>query len=1034
MGQLFLFYNLAAQQVVSFSYPVAQEDLDVPTIKTMAQDSEGFVWLGTHNGLSRFDGLSIQTFRNDPLDPFSLSHNEINTLYYDNKTLWIGTNDGLDKFNPDLNRIERVWPDPNNSQMGCSSSIYAIHSIDESTLWLGTQNGLCKLNVAEQSVDFFSGAPLNQPSEDEPIILTIASDTNNNLWLGSTSGLFFLSNISKELSKFPLGEFASDSQNVRIEALEIQNSRLWIGTDESGLFYLDESNKKLQKLDYKKDLLGSHSPDSIQDLLVDHSGNLWIASSNSGLCVIQRNSTAISCFEKDDDDSASLISNQTWSLMEDYEGQLWVGTWAGVAVKSNNLGFEIFDVDKTNPTQGLSNPIILDIHEDHDGNLWLGTLGSGIDVYSPKTKTVKNYQQEPNDQNSLSSNSVYAVTQKDHFIWIGTAGGGVDQLDTRSGTFRNFMPEPGNPNSLSAGRIYSLLFDRNESLWIGTVTGGLNNLTDENKAHFERYNTSSRPDSLYSNEVWALHQTNDDYLWIGLVDGGIARMRIPNKELTHFIHDPQKDFSITNQGILYITSDSEDDLWIGTLGAGMQHFEKSTERFYSYTTDDGLPNNVVSCILQENNERLWIGTEDGLSVFDLENRSFIKLYHANGIPDGDFNAGACIKSRIGKFHFGTTRGLLSFFPDSIKLNLQPPRIAISEFRINNKPALLPTDGDNLVLKFEENNVSFKIAALSFIDPDNNQYFYKESETDSTWLPMENGLYPAPNLAPAQYNLQFMVKNSYGLSSEVLTIPFRVKPIFWSSWPFRFLALGFLVALLTGIYRARVNYLLGIAQKEHEAQLRIEQIRTDIAADFHDGIGSGIGSLGLEIDLLAGRKGVPIEIAEELNRFRDRLDKISDIRREMTWMIDNRNDALQHLVDRLREAAFEIIPAGMLSVDVPESVPDIPVGMYVRKHVLLLIKEALHNAAKHAQPSHIHFSIKETANGYRFSVIDDGIGFDPSRVARGDGLDNMFYRADAINADLEIINLSQEGKTGTAIAVTIKMDDLSHDETQTTGLD
>ena len=496
------------------------------------------------------------------------------------------------------------------------------------------------------------------------------------------------------------------------------------------------------------------------------------------------------------------------------------------------------------------------------------------------------------------------------------------------------------------------------------------------------------------------------------------------------------DHSISSNMVLHITGDKHDNIWLGTM-RGLNKFDQTTKKFQFYTEADGLSNNEVSCVLPDD-DKLWIGTRNGLSLFDIKKQTFLNFHEQSGMSSAGFLAGACIKSALGKFYFGTDNGLISFYPDSLDLNIPPPRLVVSDLRINNISSPEKRSSTTLDLPFRENTLSFRISALTYIDSHKNQLQYRMSGLDTTWLPIEpSGLINFTTLPADDYILEVKGKNSFGVYNErPLKLEITINPPYWQTWWFRLLSVFIVASIFTALYKARVSYLLDVEQEKQNADklrneldlavereaLKTEKMRNEFAADFHDSIGTGLDILGLDIDLITDNQETPSKIRAQLSPLRESIDNLADMRKEMGWIINAKNDATDKLFERIRQVAFKRVPSGILSVDIPHNLPVVRLPIEMRRHLLNFVKEALTNAVKHAKASTIELKISHSDGIYTFAIADDGIGFDIDEEEKGEGLETMSLRAEAVGGKYTIL---QPDEGGSVIKLSVKIDDSSH---------
>ncbi|MFK7848822.1 MAG: two-component regulator propeller domain-containing protein [Rhodothermales bacterium] len=1011
----FLFIQSAVSQVQpTFEHILPTEDLSTPSTTAIIQDESGYIWIGSTNGLNRFNGREVEQYFFDPADSLSISNNFVNydALYEHNGFIWIGTENGLNKFDPDTGQFTRFHNIPDDPGSICGDVVNAILATDESTLWIGSRTGVCKLDLLTMSFQSFYHDPTDVSSLSFNAVTSLAQDADGQLWIGTRNGLNLFQPDDQNFIRF-LYQAPPASPNLlaHVSTLHVDKDYLWIGTSSGGLLNLHLVTRAITS--YRHNISDKHSlsSDIVTDILTDNKDRLWVATFGGGICEYSREKDNFRCLQHAPKNPASLIDDQAIGLIEDYEGSLWVTTWNGVSKMNRNLGFSSLTFSPNN-LSALAEPRVNAIYEDYDGTIWLGGITSGLSRLNPETGSIKHFYHDPSDPSSLSFNEVWSITGNEEALWVGTSAG-LNKFDRRSEQFTRFFNASDNPKSLSENRTYSVFMDMNDTLWVTTPRQGINKLIDSRNGLFDRYTATQQEGALSSNDVWPVFQSINGLMWFGTLENGLNKFDAEENWFTSYQYTAE-NHSISSNMVLHITGDKHDNLWLGTM-RGLNKFDQTTEKFHVFTEDNGLANNEVSCVLTDD-ERLWIGTRNGLSLFDIKEQTFLNFYMQNGMSSTGFLAGACIKSISGKFYFGSDNGLISFFPDSIDLDIPPPRLAFSDVRINNVRSVKELDKKGIDLPFKENTLSFRISALTYSGAEKNQLYYRMTGLDTTWLPVESSSLITFTTLPANdYTLEVKGKNSFGVYNErPLKLEITINPPYWDTWWFRLLA-GFLaLSIIAAIFRTRVNFLLAT---EREA-VKIEKLRTELAADFHDNIGTGLGHVGLNIDNIANHEDTPAPVRDKLLLLRESIKNLSDMRREIGWIINPENDSIGKLADRIIDVAYDMIPSNMLSITIAPDLPDKTLTMDTRRHLLHFVKEALSNALRHAQASHIQLSINSIKDVCTITIMDNGIGFDPDNLENknGEGLKTMDYRATEVGGNLQI----KRGKAGgTVVQLDIK---------------
>ncbi len=827
------------QQSIIFKHISREQGLSQSRVSCIVQDNKGFMWFGTANGLNKYDGYEFTVYRNDPEDPYSLSDNDIQTLYNDQAgRLWIGTyGGGLNRYERATKRFIRYEHAPDNPQSLSHNDVRALYEDRTGALWIGTANGLNKLapRSSRGETEHFSRYQ-HDPDDPDSLshneIYSIYEDHSGILWIGTKNGL----------NKLVLSDIEGFSRE----------------TESFFRYHHDPDDPQ------------SVSHNEIYSIYEDRSDVLWIGTAN-GLNKLDRTTEHFSRYHHDPDDPDSLSDNEIYSMYEDRSGKLWIGTYGG-GLNSYDRQIERFFRYRALPdnSRSLSHDTIWAIYEDRSRVLWIGTE-KGLDSFDLEAKPFLHYQAKPNNPQSLSDNYISAIYEdRTGALWVGT-NAGLDKLSRNGDTeyFLHYQYDPDNPHSLSHNEIFSIYEDRSGTLWVGTYGGGLNSynlLTEQGETeYFQHYqHDPEKPASLSSNYVSAIYEDSVGVLWIGTEGGGV-NVRDPQGETGHFRHylkDVDDPRSLSDNKVTVFYEDSQGVIWIGTDGRGLNKFERDPEKFIRYAdrADDhqSLSGDSVWSIHENQAGMLWIGTEKGLNKFDRKNETFTHYHKKDGLPDDvifgiledahgnlwlstesglskfnpltenfrnydvsdglqiEFNQGAYHKSTRGEMFFGGIQGLNAFYPDAIKNNPNLPQIAISDFQLFNasvdvgKDSLLRQaigETNALTLAYKDYVVSFEFAALHYAAPEKNRYAYimEGFEKDWNYTTAKRRYATYTNLPAGYYTFRVRGTNNDGVwSKQDVVLDITVLPPWWEKLWFRASMLVLVLGLAFSSYRWRIG--------------------------------------------------------------------------------------------------------------------------------------------------------------------------------------------------------------------------------------
>lgn len=832
-----------------------EQGLSNSTVEAICQDSKGFMWFGTDDGLCRYDGYNITIYKNNQSDSNSISGNFIGSLFEDGKQrLWIGVNEGLNCFEKTTNTFIRYKNIPGHPFVISSNDVNCIYGDRSGNLWVGTAGGLDLFIYDSVYFKHFRPAINGIPSDN---INCVFEDRKGNLWIGSNEGLALFDRKRREFISFKdKSSVISGLNSLSITGLQEDfDGNLWIGTMEDGLFMLDVLEKTLISFRHHKDQPSSISSDVIKSMLVDRKGNLWIGTENGGLSLWEPDKRSFLHFKNDPDKPFSLSQKTASAIFEDRQGNLWIGTHrGGINLYSPNA--YKFNMYTQGPTQhNISFKDVKTFFEDDQGNIWIGTDGGGLNIWNRKKDTFTNYRYDPKNPNSIGSDAIlHIMKDRRGNIWIGTWGGGLNLYNPSTGTFSRYLNSPNDASSISSNNIWRIYEDRRDNIWVATFYGGLN-ILDPKTRKFERiiYNPSDRK-SFWGNNVVSINEDKSGNIWLGTEDGGLNCYDPSNKHFSHYFYKSQNGIIQVEGNLRVIFPDSKGRLWIGQKG--LYFFNPETDTFDLFKSGSGLENEIIQGILEDNNGSLWISTNNGLVKLNPEIGSFKRFTDADGLQGLEFGPNACLKTTTGEMLFGGFKGFNIFNPNNIRSNTDPPPVYITDFQIFNKSVIPGKKGSPLRqninetkeihLSYSQRSFSFEFAALNYISSGKNQYAYYLDRFDKTWNYVggqRRAIYT--NLDPGDYAFHVKASNNDGIWNELgASIRVIITPPFWMTWWFRVLVVVLLLTViyLVFYYRKKIE-LRKFEETKREEMHQIQlQFFTNISHEFRTPLSLILGPL------------------------------------------------------------------------------------------------------------------------------------------------------------------------------------------------
>jgi len=836
----------AQRNDIRFEEISIEEGLSQTIVFCIAQDSKGFMWFGTEDGLNKYDGHRFTIIRHIPDDPSSLAYNHILSLYEDRTgTLWIGTFlAGLDRYDSTQDRFIHYRHDPKNPNSLSHDMIRTIYEDLSGTLWIGTDGGLNRFNRETETFTRYIHYPDDANTLSHNTVRAICEDRTGMLWIGTEGG--GLNKFDRDTETFthyihdPSNPKSLSSNSVRA-IYEDNAGKLWIGTDGGGLNKLDRDTETFFHFLADPNDPSKLSHNSVYALYEDKTGVLWIGTNGGGLNILDQERRKFIRYINDPNDPTSLSYNEIYHIYEDRSGVLWIGTYGGGVNKIDlkRKKFIHYRYDPNNPNS-LSHPIVWSIHEDASGILWIGTHGGGVNRFDRVKNQYTHYRHNPNDPYSLSNDIVRNVYEdRSGVLWIGTHGGGICRFDRETGKFFSYQNDPNDPSSLSNDEIRSIYEDRSGTFWIGTNGGGFNKF-DRETGKFTRYQND--PDNRYSlsnDFVRVIYEDREGSFWIGTQGGGLNKFDRTSGLFTQYRTDPDNPNSLSSDFVFSIHEDESGLLWLGTWGGGLNKFDPKTETFTAYTENEGLSSNSTYGALEDDEGNLWISTNNGLSKFNPITGTFKNYNERDGLQSNEFNGGSFFQSKSGEMFFGGILGFNAFFPHEIKDNPHIPPVVITTFTKLNKEAKLDkplAELDELVLSYRDYVFSFEFAALEFTAPDKNLYAYKMEGLDEDWIYTDSDKRFAnyTTLPPGRYVFRVKASNNDGIwNEEGISIKISITPPFWQTWWFRSVAVLALLGLALTWYKRRVHTMrMKIElQTAHDAQMSIMPQTVPDITDF-----------------------------------------------------------------------------------------------------------------------------------------------------------------------------------------------------------
>jgi ligand-binding sensor domain-containing protein len=783
-----------------------EKGLSQNTVFSILQDSKGYLWFGTWDGLNRYDGIRFKIYRPDFFNfEESLSDQTINALCEDNEGyIWIGTNLGLNRFNRKNETFNQYYFNPENDFALSNDTINTLFVDSKGNLWIGTQNGLNRFDTETERFYVFKNIPGDKNSLSNNVIQDIYEDFEHNLWIATNKGLNKINRNNKTFECFCSSNCENCISNNTIRSITgDKKGNLYVGTD-GGLNVVNIKTNKIKSFQHDETNPSSISHNSVSCIFVNDDMKIWIGTLGGGLNIFDPDNEMFIHYKYNSGNHASISNDFIYSIVKDYTHSIWIGTaWNGVNKVDENLKIFTHYV-KRSGVGSLNSNNIWSFAEDREGKIWIASQ-NGINILNRKTNRFSYLKHIPGNANSmLDNNTQYIFIDSKDNVWFGYVNSGLSMYNPETKEFTHYKYERNDTSSLQSNSINCITEDKKGFIWVG-VNNGLHRINPYNSEINTFQNNPEDNESLSNNMVYVVYEDNDGELWAGTYNG-LNLLNRKTGKFEIFKHEPNNKNSLTLNKIFSIYQDKKNGyLWVGTMGGGLNRYDKKTKEFKHYTERENLPNNVVYATLEDKLGNLWVSTNFGLAQFNTEEERFVVYDVQDGLQSYEFNLGAAYTLKTGEMLFGGLNGFNIFHPEEIKRNQQTPEIVISSYKVLNEYQNNElNNGDTLKLPFNENFISFEFAALDYTNPEKNQYKYILERFDKEWnfADASRAIAEYTKVSPGTYKLKIIGSNNDGVwNEEGFNLTIIITPPWYRTWVFR-IGVIFFIVLLTYVLISR----------------------------------------------------------------------------------------------------------------------------------------------------------------------------------------------------------------------------------------
>ncbi len=811
------------------------DGLSQSNVKTIVEDSRGYLWIGTDGGLNRFDGLNFRIFETDEDDPHSMPDNRVNDLLIDSQEqLWIATYRSLALY---VEKQEKfiIFNKDNTSENNQYLDAISLFEDSEQQLWVGTLHGVFVLDTSSNTLKRPSIKGIEQLSARK---VNSIEAVGSEIWFGTDRGLFRYDREEKVKDYIrpilPMADFG----NI-VDILNDSNGWVWLASQDKGLFRMHKGFDK--QWGFHSYLQGHNSrlkDHRIFKVFEDSQGRIWVGTESLGLNLYLASQDDFVAYTKDPAEQLALKTNSMCEVFEDGSGRLYFG--------SNNQGMFVHDPYAINFNHidhrfGLrlkfsTVTAFLELGKD----LWVGTDGGGISVWDRVNNTYSFINHDPKNPRSIGSNEVLSIFQDSKgIVWVGNWNGGLNKYNPSNASFKTYRPNQ-SPKSIGSEHVLAIDEDQNGDLWLATWGHGLsryNRATDDffNIGYIPYNDDHMGSDMTYDIEIDDL--TGE--IWVATVLG-LDRVRMLDKEhyhVTRYWHDPNDNSSISAINVNAIFEDAQKRLWVGTAN-GLNLFDRQSETFRRFFVQDGLAGNVIQEILQDENGDFWISTTKGLNKMTETKEGFeFELFtKSDGLQGNEFFRNASYQTAAGELFLGGINGFNHFDPNEFKTDPFPPKIQFTNLKLFNKEVEIGgkqgvlsahiNTQDQITLDKSQTAFSIDYNGLGLTSPEKYQYAFKLEGFDKNWNyvgPQKTATYT--NLDPGDYVFMVTGANRDGVwSQNPRRLKITILPPWWQTWWARMILIVSPLGLIISLIFLRFSFIK--AQKiqlAHQVEIQTSEL-------------------------------------------------------------------------------------------------------------------------------------------------------------------------------------------------------------------
>ncbi len=886
-------YNSIAQSQHTKFLPVEPEELS-NSARCFFKDSKGFMWIGTSEGLIRYDGTNLYSYEHNPGDKTTISHNSINVIIEDShQKLWIGTAKGLCLYDREKDNFINIdsFRDNKNS---VSNRFITCLSVDQyDRLWIGTHGG--GVNVYDPAnltfTYFIENTKDNTTSLGNYVNSFLYVD--NQMWCGTKGGLRIFDATDLVSTSLPFNEKEIPQSQIN-QMIQDKTGNIWLATQHGELIKASRNDGYYSfRRTISRDSIYSSTGNNILTLCSDSKGNLWIGGENSGLNYLDTKKNKISYFGSEDNNLKKLPTNSIRSVYIDDSGLTWIATFdKGVYLINNNAEeFDSYNWGDFKPTD-LENKSVKGFAEDKNGNIWIVSEGLGLIKLNSETGKLQRCDNINFKLNTKHLTSI--ISDSNDNLWIGTAGKGLYKVNFQNNDVKNYSLQSG---GFGDDNVSCLYIDKKGTIWAGTLGSGLFYF-DEETQRFTILCEKNKPNFIEkTNYISSVLEDSDGILWVGTMYGLYELTKVKNNSFIYrcYLKDDLPD-GRSRSGIQTLLEDPVNGLWIGTTDNGLNIKSKKTSQFKVFQKEDGLPSNFIKAMEMDSVGNIWISGNMGISKLNPKTNVFTNYTTSDGLASNNFYNNASLHSSTGKLFFGNNNGFNAFYPDSIQSNTSIPELYFTDLKINNELVGIGTPSSPLEkhisltpeieLSHKQRSFTIDFAAINYGQSSHFEYCYMLEGFDKTWNCIgKNHSATYTNIDPGEYVFLAKAEHDGIWNKTPKRLKIVIRPILWKTWWAMTLYTVLIIITIYFLIRIRTDRIniknqLAMERLARERENELIESKTQFFTDISHEFRTPLSLISMPLENLIAMEDLPSTVKGRLNTIQANSDKMMKLVNEL----------------------------------------------------------------------------------------------------------------------------------------------------------